>query len=222
MLRQAFERFRARGQSPEQRTAHAYWQACGDTFIASPEYYDKVETALRELILPKVPQGSSILDAGCGSGRYTLLLARRAAAVEAFDLSPALIEKAQRAARDAGLTNVRFRVGDIATVAAVRGQFDIVSCMGVLSTVVDEPLFLRIARGLSAKVRPRGSLLLRDSVSLRPDGQTVVSAGYATRYHFEGWYHGVFAAAGLLREHDFPLSDFGDCTNRFFLYRRPG
>lgn len=203
-----------------QRTAHAYWQACGDTFLASPEYYEKVEAALRESILPLIPEGASVLDAGCGSGRYTCLLAGRAARIEAFDLSPALIAKARHAAGEAGLGNIRFRVADIARVGRWRGKFDVVCCMGVLSTIVDEPLFGRIARGLAAKVRPGGCLLLRDSVSLLPEGQTVVLDNYATRYHFEGWYHRAFAAEGLLRERDFPLSDFGTCTNRFFLYRR--
>lgn len=221
MLLQALEKFRARGLSPGQRTAHAYWQACGDTFIASPDYYAKVEAVLRDSVLPLIPAGSSVLDAGCGSGRYTCLLAGRAATVEAFDLSPTLIAKAAREAREADIHHVRFQVGDIARVERRRGRFDVVSCMGVLSTIVDEPLFLRVARGLCAKVRPGGLLLLRDSLSLLAGGQTVVLENYATRYHFEGGYHGVFAATGLLRERDFPLADFGTCTNGFFLYRRP-
>ena len=44
--------------------------------------------------------GSHVLDAGCGVGRYALGLARRGYVVEGVDLSPLLIEEAQRVANE--------------------------------------------------------------------------------------------------------------------------
>lgn len=51
-------------------------------------------------LLPHVPSGGLILDAGCGSGRDALAFLQRGYAVEAFDASP---ELAQLASQHAGL-----------------------------------------------------------------------------------------------------------------------
>src|SRR5215831_12352614 len=60
--------------------------------------------------------GADVLDAGCGSGRYAIELARRGYVVRGVDLSSDLIEVAQRAVRGSiGL--VEFAVEDIAHVA---------------------------------------------------------------------------------------------------------
>lgn len=182
---------RRRAWSPAQLTAHAYWQACSDTFIANPDYYRKVEAVLRESILPLIPAGGSVLDAGCGNGRYTCMVATRARAVEAFDLSPSLVHQARCAAAEQALRHVRFEVGDVADVGRRSGTFDLVACTGVLSTIVDDGLVLRIMAGLRRRTADNGLLLLRDSLSRLPEGQLVTAANYATKYHFDGWYHRV-------------------------------
>src|SRR5688572_17933389 len=56
--------------------------------------------------------GAGILDAGCGTGRYSIELARRGYSVHGVDLSPELVEVARQSVREpAG--SVVFRVGDI-------------------------------------------------------------------------------------------------------------
>ncbi|MCL2029770.1 MAG: class I SAM-dependent methyltransferase [Deltaproteobacteria bacterium] len=55
---------------------------------------------------------SLVLDIGCGPGRLALLLAHRAARVEAFDLAPGMIELARLNAADTGQENVNFQVLD--------------------------------------------------------------------------------------------------------------
>src|SRR5262249_603327 len=79
--------------------------------------------------------GGDVLDAGCGSGRYAIELARRGYAVRGVDLSPDLIEVAQRAVR--GSTGrVGFAVGDIAHVASSRCAA--ILCRGVLNDILDD------------------------------------------------------------------------------------
>ncbi|ANY05378.1 trans-aconitate 2-methyltransferase [Pseudonocardia sp. HH130630-07] len=55
------------------------------------------------------PALTRVVDAGCGPGHLTGLLARRwpAATVQAFDSSPEMVEAARRAGVDAGLVDVR-------------------------------------------------------------------------------------------------------------------
>src|SRR5688500_2417854 len=56
--------------------------------------------------------GADLLDAGCGTGRYAIELARRGYLVHGIDLSPELIDVAERSAQDARAP-ASFRVGDI-------------------------------------------------------------------------------------------------------------
>jgi SAM-dependent methyltransferase len=51
---------------------------------------------------------NSVLDFGCGAGRLTLPLARRAARVLACDVAPTILEHARQNAQEAGLHNVAF------------------------------------------------------------------------------------------------------------------
>ncbi|MBI3827287.1 MAG: methyltransferase domain-containing protein [Candidatus Rokubacteria bacterium] len=60
-------------------------------------------------------EGLTALDVGTGWGRVALALAARCRAVVGVDRSPDLIEDARRRAAAAGLTNVRFEVGDVET-----------------------------------------------------------------------------------------------------------
>ena len=61
------------------------------------------------------PEGSRVLEAGCGVGAQTVTLARNSpkALITAMDISAASIAKAQAAVEEAGLSNVTFQQGDI-------------------------------------------------------------------------------------------------------------
>ena len=89
-------------------------------------------------------RGSTLLDAGCGGGRFAVELARRGYAVEGVDLSPGLVDQARglaEAAR-ADIANspddirITFAVGDILSLPA-QGRFDGVLCRGVLNDLLD-------------------------------------------------------------------------------------
>lgn len=209
---------KTRARSPEQATSHAYWESCRNSFIANPEYYTKVDEALRHTVLPLLPSGGSLLDAGCGNGKYTSIMAPHFRRVDAFDVSRPLIEEARHSAADAGFGHVRFEIGDVADIGRGRRRYDVVTCTGVLSTIVDDWLVREIMAGLRKRLRSGGVLLLRDSLSTLPEGQLVVSEGYATKYHYDGWYHECLRGEGLRLRAEIPLATFGSCTNRFYLY----
>jgi O-antigen biosynthesis protein len=202
--------------------AHKYWKTCSNTFITNPEYYERCEAVLKQDILPRLGSPHRVLDLGCGNGRFTLVLAAVAGELEACDLSASLIEHARQNARDQFFKNIKFWVEDITFAQPRPSVYDVVSCMGVLSTVIDDWAFRRIIRTLPSAVRPHGLLLLRDSVSLLPEGQLVESESYATRYRNEEAYRQEFAGLGMQLEYEALLAEFGTSVNRFFLYRAPG
>jgi magnesium-protoporphyrin O-methyltransferase len=81
--------------------------------------------------LPDDLQGRQVLDAGCGTGAFSVEAARRGAAVTAIDLSPTLVELArERLPAHLGEGSIDFRTGDMSD--ATLGEFDHVVAMDSL------------------------------------------------------------------------------------------
>jgi SAM-dependent methyltransferase len=99
----------------------------------------------------------SILDAGCGNGRYTRYLLRNAdtdARITAFDLSPKML---RRARARLGSTRVTHVAADLTRLPYANASFDAIVCGWVLEHLPDpRPGLAELARVL----RPGGKLLL--------------------------------------------------------------
>lgn len=72
------------------------------------------------------PDGSRVLEAGCGVGAQTVILARNNpnAIITAVDISEASVEEARSTVTLAGLSNVRFQQGDIFDLPFEPESFD--------------------------------------------------------------------------------------------------
>ncbi len=75
-------------------------------------------------------QGKNILDAGCGSGIYSLVIARRGGRAVGVDVSRSMIDIARENAREAGVEDAcRFQVGDILELDPGSSRFT--SCLAI-------------------------------------------------------------------------------------------
>ncbi|MFK7861241.1 MAG: magnesium protoporphyrin IX methyltransferase [Granulosicoccus sp.] len=74
--------------------------------------------------LPEDLSGKRVLDAGCGTGAFTIACARRGAEVVGIDLSPSLVKLAQDRAPHELRDKIRFESGDM--LGAERDHFDYV------------------------------------------------------------------------------------------------
>src|SRR5262245_16669965 len=101
--------------------------------------------------------GATILDAGCGTGRYAGELARRGYAVEGVDRSSELIQIANQSVRSRGNV-VSFRVGDILALPAAR--YDGILCRGVLNDFLDDDARVSVFAAFAGALRPSGVLIL--------------------------------------------------------------
>jgi len=101
--------------------------------------------------------GSEILDAGCGTGRYAIELARRGYVVHGIDLSPDLIDVAMRANRDVP-KGVSFEVGDITKLPLSR--YAAILCRGVLNDIVDDAGRDAVFGSFAGALQPNGTLIL--------------------------------------------------------------
>jgi 2-polyprenyl-3-methyl-5-hydroxy-6-metoxy-1,4-benzoquinol methylase len=95
--------------------------------------------------------GKTVLDVGCGSGRFCIAYARHGAErVVGVDFAPAMIRIAQDMAEQAGLQDVcEFRVGTFPDVVP-DGPFDAATALGVLDYVADP---VALIRNMAARTR---------------------------------------------------------------------
>jgi SAM-dependent methyltransferase len=101
--------------------------------------------------------GATLLDAGCGTGRYAGELARRGYAVEGVDRSPDLIETARQSVGGHGYS-VSFRVGNL--LALPEARYDGILCRGVLNDFVDDDARRLVFAAFAGALRRSGVLIL--------------------------------------------------------------
>jgi len=110
------------------------------------------------LVARGVVPGSTLLDAGCGTGRYALELSRRGYRVRGIDASADLIDEARRMAGSRS-PQVSFEVGDILQLS--RSSDDAVLCRGVLNDVLEDDA-RQSAFATFARVLREGGVLILD------------------------------------------------------------
>ena len=163
----------------------AYWSgAGGETWLKGAARTEAAVASLgeRAIAAAEVRAGERIIDIGCGTGPTTLALARAASpggSVLGCDLAGVLTDEAWRRALTAGVTNVRFVVGDASTYAFEPGAADLLfSRFGVMFFGDPAAAF----RHLRGALRPGGRLAF---LVWRP-------------FKENGWAFVPFAAAGPL------------------------
>jgi len=91
-----------------------------------------------DFFLPHVATGSSILDAGCGSGAITVGLAEAAGHVIGIDLAEDFTDARDYAARH-GIRNVEFQTGNVYMLNFPDDHFDACFCHSMLEAT-DHPI----------------------------------------------------------------------------------
>jgi magnesium-protoporphyrin O-methyltransferase len=111
---------------------------------------DRMRTTLLGF-LPAELTGRRLLDAGCGTGAFSVEAARRGAHVVAIDLSPTLVQLArERLPATLAAGNIDFRVGDMSDAGL--GDFDHVVAMDSLIHYRADDV-VRVLAGLAARTR---------------------------------------------------------------------
>lgn len=136
----------------------------------------------------------TVLDAGCGTGFHSLLLARLGVKVTAVDLSEAMLEKLRCHAEREALSIITVRASFQELQKRIQASFDGVFCMGNALAHLLTAEDLRLTLGnFSGLLKPDGTLVLQvlnferilaqrpRVLNVKTDGATV----YTRYYEYE-------------------------------------
>ena len=117
---------------------------------------DRLLVGLHQYVADKTEPTGRILDVGCGTGDLVWRLAPKADEVVGIELSPAMVEYANRRLAETGPSNVSFLLGDAATALGhlPDHHFDLATCVLVLHEMpwADQSAVLRAAARVSRRV----------------------------------------------------------------------
>lgn len=110
----------------------SFWDKVAGLYDLAEWTNHRVYSATVRRVTELVPQWSSVLECGAGTGEFSLAAARRAGAVLCTDLSEEMLSRAERKAKRRGLQNISFLVRDATELPEGNGMFEVVIAANLL------------------------------------------------------------------------------------------
>jgi len=196
MMTDATQRSQVRGfydQQAAENPRHAAVLGEPNDFAAS--YREYQELLSLEALLP-IDTTESLIEFGCGGGRWLHALAPRVGVAVGVDLSEKCVELCRQ--RFEAFGNVSVHHADIQEFSPIR-EYDLMYYSGVLLYLSDEAIHDCLEKHLP-HLSDRGLVLVRDSLALHRTHQISHPQGYRAIYRsLESWRE-------IFDRHDFDLA----------------
>lgn len=215
-------RLNAKPREPQDAhsAARKYWSGCSCSLLASdPTYYDRQENVLRTCFMPAIGNHEVALDVGCGNGRFSMVIGEWASKIDALDISSTLIEEGRRVANEKKIKNINFEVIDLELGLPLK-QYNLIACMGVMSTLIDEEPYLALCDYLTNSLHLGGWLILKDTLSLDSSGELINTEEYTTHYRNIDMYLDIMRKHGFNLYDEVVMAEEANRINKMFLMKK--
>lgn len=119
-------------------------------------------------VFADIPAGCNVLDLGCGAGLDAIIAARRVGAygkVYGVDFSATMLERARRAAHEAGAANIQFIQCSADQIPLPDASIDVALVNGIFNL---NPFRAELFRELARMIRPAGRLFGAELILVEP------------------------------------------------------
>ncbi len=144
----------------------------------------------------------TVLDYGCGVGRWTLWFARQVHRVVGVDISPRMVEAARQAADTAGIRNAEHLAVEGIPLPFEDGAFDLVNAVWVLRYITDDDELARTVHDLCRIVRPGGYITFIEMIARRQPEFREHEGNFGGATVYRRWedYQALFEECGMTTE----------------------
>lgn len=148
--------------TPEDKIRYLGVRPIGTGDIIELPYRNYWEFSRFKKFVSRIKSGT-MLELGCGAGRYAIYLSSFFSSIEAVDMSKVQIDVALQDIKTAGINNVEFTCGDVITYQPKNNRFDVIYFSGVLQYLSDSEVSSLIQR-LLPYLNENGIIIERSTV----------------------------------------------------------
>lgn len=137
------------------------WKGAARNWLA--DYADKrakdfILKVVNEVI--KLDRFAKVLDIGCGSGKWSIIFAKKCSSVTAIDINPNMVLLAEENAKKENLKTINFHVMDVSRLNIPDETHDLVNCVTVLQHIFDDDNWRRAIQEIARVAKNGGYILL--------------------------------------------------------------
>lgn len=195
----------------------AFFDRSHNSDWALRDYSEEENEKLRFYMdLSGVDAGCKVLEPGCGTGRFTEMLAARVGPegeVVAVDISSKMVEACRR--RAGHLSNVHVFNTAVEQIRFPRHYFDVIFCLCVFPHFDNKP---EVLRGFHELIQPAGALVIAHLEGSRILNRMHSRAGGAVKHDRIPPFHRM---ERFLGEAEFVVSSFWDRDSGYYLLAHP-
>jgi ubiquinone/menaquinone biosynthesis C-methylase UbiE len=198
-------------QEKKNKQENEWWKSQKDWTLAGvlPNRYRLQLGYINNRFIPFLKSDFHVVDIACACGEWDFFIADRVKEIDAFDLSPQMIETARETARQKNIRSINFAEANALTLELTK-KYDAAMMLGLLTCLWDTKEITKLVRKLNASLKAGARLIVKDTLAHK--GETMYHYNYRTKYqavyHNKEWYINLFTSNG------FKLLDWEDIARK--------
>jgi ubiquinone/menaquinone biosynthesis C-methylase UbiE len=123
--------------------SNKFWNIMANSYDKNVEkVYSSANKKIIEASKEYCQKNMSLLDIGCGTGMFTIELAKYVASIDAIDCSSEMLKIAKEKSKSEKVSNVNWQCGDIVKVLPCNNKYNIITAFNVLLYLPDHKQLL--------------------------------------------------------------------------------